>query len=52
MATTLRDRIKYLSPDRRAKITSLTKELIEEEMTLRKLRKQQKLTLDRVDRDI
>ena len=44
MATTLSDKIKSLSPERQAKIASLTQELIEEEMTLRELRKQRKLT--------
>ena len=44
MATTLRDKIKSLSPERQAKIASLIQELIEEEMTLRELRKKRKLT--------
>jgi glycine cleavage system regulatory protein len=44
MNTTLRDKIKSLSTDRQEKIASLTKELIEEEMTLRDLRKRRNLT--------
>ncbi len=44
MATTLDDVIKSFSPERRAKIEHLTKELVEEVTTLRELRKKQKLT--------
>jgi transcriptional regulator with XRE-family HTH domain len=44
MATTLRDKIKSLPIDRQEKIACLTKELIEEEMTLRELRKLRKKT--------
>lgn len=44
MATTLQEKLKSLSPERQEKIARLTEELIAEEMTLRDLRKQKKLT--------
>ncbi len=44
MATTLKDKLQSLSPERRAEIALLTEELISEEMTLLELRKQRKLT--------
>lgn len=44
MNITLRDKIKSLPTNRQEKIAYLTKELIEEEMTLRDLRKRRNLT--------
>ncbi len=44
MVTTLEDLIKFLPPERQAKIARLTEELIAEELTLQELRKKQKLT--------
>lgn len=44
MATTLDDVINSLPPERREKIEHLTADLVEEVVTLRELRKKQKLT--------
>ena len=48
MATTLQEKLKSLSPERQKKIARLTEELIAEEMTLRDLRKQKKLTQEQI----
>ncbi len=44
MTTSLDDIINSLPPERKAKIDNLTEELVEEVVTLRELRKKQKLT--------
>ena len=44
MATTLDDAIESLHPERQTRIERLTEELVEEVVTLRELRKKQKLT--------
>src|ERR1700685_4346887 len=48
MPVSLDDHVKKLSPERRARIEVRTRELIEEELTLRDLRQAQHLTQERM----
>jgi DNA-binding transcriptional regulator YiaG len=48
MTVSLDDHLKKLTPEQRARIEARTKELIEEELTLRDLRQAQHLTQDRM----
>ena len=48
MPTKMKDIVKTFSPERRKRIKSITAELMAEEMTLRELRKAQKLTQERI----
>lgn len=48
MSTKLRDKIKTFSKERQEKIARLAAELVEEEMTLQEMRKQQNLTQEQV----
>jgi hypothetical protein len=48
MTVSLDDHLKKLTPERRARIEARTKELIEDELTLRDLRQAQHLTQERM----
>lgn len=48
MPTKMKDIVKAFNPERRKRIKSITAELMAEEMTLRELRKAQKLTQERI----